>query len=308
MSKTFDILSVGELLIDFLSETYADSISAASSFRQFQGGSAANFCLNSALLGNQTKFVASLGDDAMGDFLLNAMQQYTIDCSDIAIIKNQPTTLILVTRSQASPDFQAYREADCQINEEQLSDTILQNCKIFHTTCFALSKNPAQTTIINAAAKAANYGAQLSIDLNYAQKIWNDRAEAQAIVQKYCSYGALIKVSEDDWERLYETKAPEPNEIADFFKQLGAKEVCVTLGSKGCFISNDEENHFIKAQTVNVVDTTGAGDAFWSGYMTAKLDGYDAKTCAMAGSRMAAIKLGYLGQMTESIDKQRLYL
>lgn len=307
MSKTIDVLSVGELLIDFLSEEYADDMRSASRFQQYQGGSAANFCLNLSLLGNQTKFVASVGNDAMGQFLLEKMQQYPIDCSDLAIIEGQPTTLILVTRSKASPAFEAYRQADCQIRPAQITNEVLQKVKIFHTTCFALSKQPAQTTIMEAAKKAAKYGAQLSIDLNYAQKIWQNRQEAQTLVKQYCSYGALVKVSEDDWTRLYQTQPPTPQQMTDFFKNLGAKEICVTLGKEGSFVSNGHESSFVKAEQVDVVDTTGAGDAFWSGYITAKLDGYTPKQCALAGAKMASIKLGFLGQMTEPINKDILY-
>ena len=58
---------------------------------------------------------------------------------------------------------------------------------------------------------------------------------------------------------------------------------------------------------IKVVDTTGAGDAFWSGYLTAWLDGKSLKERALAGRKMASIKLQHLGQMTEEIDRAVLY-
>ena len=67
--KKYDIISIGELLVDFISEEYIEDFSKAASFRQFQGGSPANMCLNMHLLGNKTKFVGSVGNDAMGKFL-----------------------------------------------------------------------------------------------------------------------------------------------------------------------------------------------------------------------------------------------
>ena len=155
----YDILSVGELLIDFISEDYIENFSKASSFRQFQGGSPANMCLNMHLLGNNTKLVCSIGSDAMGKFLYQKVSNYGINCDDVAIIPNTPSTLILVTRSRTTPDFEAYRTADCQISMEQLADA--KNSRIFHTTCFALSKKPAQTNIMKAAQIAAENGVQL---------------------------------------------------------------------------------------------------------------------------------------------------
>lgn len=300
-----DVFSVGELLIDFISEDYIDDFSKAVSFRQFQGGSPANMCLNMHLLGNDTKLVCSVGSDAMGKFLLEKVKSYGMNCDDVAIVPNMPSTLILVTRSRTTPDFEAYRMADCQISMEQLAEA--KNAKIFHTTCFALSKNPAQANIMEAAKIAAENGVQLSIDANYAQKIWNDRKEAQTIVQTYCSYGAIVKVSDVDWNRLYPTKTFEPKAVAKHFLDIGATEVCVTMGEEGSYVANHSEAHSIGILPIKVVDTTGAGDAFWSGYLTAFLDGKSLKERALAGRKMASIKLQHLGQMTTKIDKEVLY-
>jgi sugar/nucleoside kinase (ribokinase family) len=303
--KQYDILSVGELLIDFISEDYIDDFSKPTNFRQFQGGSPANMCLNMHLLGNKTKFVGSIGNDAMGKFLSQKINTYGMNCDDLAIIENMPSTLILVTRSKTTPDFEAYRMADCQISMAQLAEA--KNVRIFHTTCFALSKNPAQANIMAAAKIAAKNGVQLSIDANYAQKIWNDRTEAQNIIETYCSYGAIVKVSDVDWGRLYPSFPFEKTAVAEHFLNLGATEVCVTMGEDGSYVANKNESHTIGIVPIKVVDTTGAGDAFWSGYLTAWLDGKSLKEKALAGRKMASIKLQHLGQMTKKIDKAELY-
>lgn len=303
--KKYDILSVGELLIDFISEDYIEDFSKASSFKQFQGGSPANMCLNMHLLGNNTKLVCSVGSDAMGKFLYQKVANYGMNCDDVAVVPNMPSTLIMVTRSRTTPDFEAYRMADCQISMEQLAEA--KNSRIFHTTCFALSKKPAQTNIMNAAKIAAENGVQLSIDANYAQKIWNDRVEAQAVVKTYCSYGAIVKVSDVDWCRLYPNKPFEKTKVAEHFLSLGAKEVCVTLGEDGSYVNDGTEAHSIGIVPIKVVDTTGAGDAFWSGYLTAWLDGKSLKEKALAGRKMASIKLHHLGPLETKMDKSVLY-
>jgi len=303
--KQYDILSVGELLIDFISEDYIEDFSNPTSFRQFQGGSPANMCLNMHLLGNRAKFVGSIGDDAMGKFLAQKVKNNGVNCDDLAIIENMPSTLILVTRSKTTPNFEAYRMADCQISMAQLAEA--KNVRIFHTTCFALSKNPAQTNIMAAAKIAAENGVQLSIDANYAQKIWNDRTEAQNIVETYCSYGAIVKVSDVDWERLYPNLPFEKTAVAEHFLNLGATEVCVTMGEDGSYVANKNEVYHIGSLSIKVVDTTGAGDAFWSGYLTAWLDGKSLKEKALAGRKMASIKLQHLGPLVKKINKAELY-
>lgn len=304
--RQFDICCAGELLIDFISEEFADDLDDVSKFRRIQGGSPANLCMNMARLGKRTALIATVGADDMGQFLLRAVESLGVDCTYLASAQ-VPTTLILVTRSRTVSNFEAYRSADCQITSSQFPDALLAGTRIFHTTCFALSLEPARSAILDAARRAAAMGCQLSIDANYAQKIWADREEAQAIVAAYCSEGALVKVSEVDWERLYGNPLQDPQSAADHFLALGAKEVCVTMGGEGCFVSNADKRLFLPARPVDVKDTTGAGDAFWSGYLSAWLDERDLEQRAKAGRKMAETKLGYFGPLPNSVACEMIY-
>ncbi|NUO03284.1 MAG: carbohydrate kinase family protein, partial [Saprospiraceae bacterium] len=137
--------------------------------------------------------------------------------------------------------------------------------------------------------------------------IWPDREQAQTVVATYCANGALVKVSEVDWERLYGNPLKDPYEAANHFLALGAKEVCVTLGGEGCLAATTKEQLFLPARPVQVKDTTGAGDAFWSGYLTAWLDGRNLENCAKAGRRMAEIKLGYFGSLPKMVERESIY-
>lgn len=304
--KPFDILSVGELLIDLMSTEFADSLTDISTYQRHPGGSPANLCMNMARLGNQTKLVATVGQDDMGQFLLDYVQTLPIDCTHLTQV-TEPTTLILVTRSKSIANFEAYRGADCQISPPQIKAEILKKVSIFHTTCFALSQQPAQTTILEAAQKAATLGCQLSIDANYAAKIWPNRAEAQQVVAQYCSMGAIIKMSEVDWERLYEYPLDNPQKAIAHLLALGATEVCLTLGGEGCWVANSHKIEFLPARKVVVKDTTGAGDAFWSGYLTALLDGHSLINRAKAGRSMAELKIGHLGALPSKIERAMIY-
>lgn len=306
MPKTVDIVSVGELLIDFISTDFAERLEEASNFKRLFGGSPANMCMNMARLGNNAVLVSTVGEDELGNYLIAEVESLGVDCSYMGRA-HQPTTLILVTRSKEVSKFEAYRGADAQILATQLPDTLLKQTRLFHTTCFGLSLAPAQHTIINAAQRASQLDVQLSIDANYAQKIWPDRKRAQEVVKSYCGYGALVKMSEVDWERLYESPLKEPSEAAAFLLSLGAKEVCLTLGSEGCYVATEQEAHFLEARQVEVKDTTGAGDAFWSGYLTAWLDDCSLLERAMAGRRMAERKLGHFGALPQKVPRADIY-
>jgi sugar/nucleoside kinase (ribokinase family) len=300
------VLSVGELLVDMISTNYAETFDEVTDFKRIPGGSPGNMCMNMARLGVKTALVAGVGNDDMGQYLIDYVASTGVDIQHIEK-KNVPTTMILVTRSTAVSNFEAYRFADLKISAKQLNNKVLEQHKIFHTTCFALSKNPAQRNILDAARRASELGLTMSIDANYAQKIWPNQAEAQQLVKNYVGLGALVKISEVDWQRLYNEPLTDANVVADHFLGLGASEVCVTLGGDGCMVANKTERHFLAARPVEVKDTTGAGDAFWSGYLTAWLDDKTLIQKALAGRRIAELKLAHFGPLPGKVDRNVIY-
>ncbi len=302
MSRSIAILSAGELLVDFITAEFVQTLDEATLFKRIPGGSPANLAMNMARLGNSAMLVACVGNDDMGNILKNYVERTGVDVTYVAQV-NDPTTLILVTRSAAVSNFQAYRNADYQLSIRQFPFQKFEDISIFHSTCFALSKNPAQHVILDAGERAKRAGCQLSLDANYAEKIWPDRLEAQRVVAEWSRLGSLIKISDVDWTRLYESTNPQPEAVIEHFLKMGATEVCFTLGDKGCWVGNTEGAHYLPARKVEVKDTTGAGDAFWSGYLTARLEGASPLECAVAGRKMAELKLAHFGPLPDRVDR-----
>ncbi|MEM6320113.1 MAG: PfkB family carbohydrate kinase [Bacteroidota bacterium] len=305
-NRRFDLLAVGELLVDFISTDFAASLKTTENFRRLPGGSPANLAMNMARLGNRSKLVASVGQDDMGQFLKEYVEELNVDCQHLYSTPHL-TTLILITRTQQTANFEAYRGADFHISSEQLSLDLLQQVKVFHTTCFALSQPPARDNIFQAAQMAHKANCQLSIDANYSKKIGPDPITALYILQQYVQHGAIVKISDVDWERLFQRPLYQPESILSHFLRLGAKEVVLTLGEKGSWVANAKEKHFLPARKVPVKDTTGAGDAFWSGYLTAFLDGYPLLNRAKAGRRMAELKIGHVGPLPKTVNREVIY-
>lgn len=306
MRRTIDILCAGELLVDFITAEFATTLDEAKLFQRIPGGSPANLAMNMARLGNKTMLVACVGNDDMGAVLRNHVARLGVDVSYLAQV-DEPTTLILTTRSAAVSNFQPYRGADAMLMIRQFPYGRFEEISIFHTTCFALSKSPAQRVIMEAADKAKRAGCQLSLDANYAEKIWPERRDAQRFVTELCRLGALVKISDVDWQRLYEDSTPTPEAVTEHFLKMGAAEVCFTLGAEGCWIANGTEQHYLPARSVEIKDTTGAGDAFWSGYLTARLDGKTLRECAVAGRRMAELKIAHFGPLPDTLERQLIY-
>lgn len=307
--RKYALLSVGELLADIIGCEIQNSILETSHFERFQGGSSANMAANMARLGMSTAIVSCVGNDNLGIFLKNEVAKTGIDISHVATDENQPTSIVIVSRTKGTPDFIAYRTADRMIQSHHIPDSLLAESAIFHTTCFALSQEPAQSAIVDAAKRANALGCRVSLDANYASQIWADRKQAWDVISTYCSYDGLVKLSEDDAERIYGKKVTEKQVISNFHA-MGADLVCFTKGGDGSIISFEKgaKQTILGVKPLEVIDATGAGDAFWAGFLTAWTQGKSVEICANAGANLAALKLVTKGSLPAKMDLEVLYV
>ena len=303
INNSIDILCVGEILVDFIGHQEGVLIDETRDYHRYLGGSPTNVAMNATRLGLNTTLVATIGNDGFGSYILKRLSSVGINTNHVNVIENKSTSVIFVSRSDGTPDFIPYREADCCIYEEQISKQILSNTKIYHTTCFALSKKPAQETILKKAKEAYELGCKLSIDLNYAKKLWNSQEDAFQVIKTYCSFNPLIKISEDDMLRLFEKELPH-EEIFEFFHHQGVDIVCLTLGSKGVKLSQ-KGKEIIQMPAIKiekVMDSTGAGDAFWSGFLFAYIKEKSIHECLDIALKLAALKLQNVGRLPDNIN------
>ena len=259
--------------------------------------------MNCNRLGLNSVMVSAVGNDGFGEYILEKLNSVDININHIKKLENKSTSVIFVSRSNGTPDFIPYRSADYHISEDQITSEMLSQSKIYHTTCFALSKKPAQTTILKKAKEALENGCKLSIDINYAKELWNSKEEALEVIKAYCAFNPLIKISEDDMLRLFEKELPH-QEIFAFFHDLGVEIVCLTLGSKGVKLSH-KGKEIIQLEAIkieNVMDTTGAGDAFWSGFLFAYIKEKSIENCLQVALKLAALKLQNVGRLPDNIN------
>ncbi|WP_034041489.1 carbohydrate kinase family protein [Wocania ichthyoenteri] len=302
-NKEIDILCVGEVLVDFIGHQTEVLINNTRDYHRYLGGSPANVAMNSARLGLKSVMVATVGKDGFGDYIFERLEGVGVITSYIKQLENKPTSVIFVSRTEGTPDFIPFREADCFITGDQISKELLLKANIFHTTCFALSKQPAQSTILEKAKEAFNLGCKLSIDVNYAKKLWDSQEEALDVIKAYCKFNPLVKISEDDMLRLFEQKMPH-EDIFNFFHSEGVDTVCLTLGSKGVKLSQKGKKIFqMPAIQIDVVqDATGAGDAFWSGFLFAYIKEKPIEKCLEVALQLAALKLQNVGRLPDNIN------
>lgn len=299
--KNIDILCVGEVLIDFIGHQPGVLINNTRDYHRYPGGSPTNVAMNTTRLGLHAVLVATVGKDGLGEYIFKKLEEVGVNTNYITEVSNKPTSVIFVSKSETTPDFIPYREADSFIFETQIPSEVLSKTNIFHTTCFALSKEPAQSTILSKAEEAYNLGCKLSIDINYADKLWTNKASALKIIKAYCTFNPLVKISEDDMQRLFGKALPHPK-IFNFFHNEGVDVVCLTLGSKGVKLS-EKNKSIIELPAIKiekVMDVTGAGDAFWSGFLFAYINKKPLAECLEVALKLAALKLQNVGRLPDN--------
>ncbi|WP_378187824.1 carbohydrate kinase family protein [Aquimarina sp. W85] len=302
LTNIIDIICIGETLIDFIGHQKGVQLNNTKDYHRYLGGSPTNVAMNLARLGLKPALIASVGNDGFGDYIFQRVGEARVSAQYIKRNNQLPTSTVFVSRSTGTPDFIAYRAADSLITEDQVPVEILSHAQVYHTTCFALSKQPARNTILNKAKEAYDLGCKLSIDLNYSEKIWKETDEAIKVIKKYCSYNPLVKLSKDDMNRLFGYKI-SINEVFDFFHKNGVDIVCLTLGEEGVILSQKGKPKISKPaiKIAEVVDTTGAGDAFWSGFLFAYIKRQPIEKCLITALKLAALKLQNVGRLPDSI-------
>ncbi|PQP80176.1 carbohydrate kinase [Paenibacillus sp. PCH8] len=293
--RSNDLLTVGELLVDLISNEYDEHI-GCDGYTRFFGGAPSNIALNVSNLGIQSKIASAVGEDGLGTFLMNHLQKAGMDTNHIQRV-DESTSLVVLTQSRNSPVPIFYRGADYHLSFTASMEHALHNSKIVHFSCWPISRVPARHTVERVITEAKSHGVLIGFDPNYHRMIWPRGEDGMEVVKSMISQVDVIKPSEDDAERLFGKAAPERQ--MERFLELGAKMVIMTLGKDGALVCNGRETISFESYATDIVDTTGAGDAFWSGFYTALVQGYTVRKALNLGFAVSAYKLRYRGAVVE---------
>jgi sugar/nucleoside kinase (ribokinase family) len=291
--KSNDVLSVGEILIDMISTDYSDNFESTS-YNQFFGGAPANIAMNVNKLGAKSIIASAVGKDGLGQFLNNHIKNEGLDTSFIEQV-DYSTSMVMITKSKGTPVPIFYRDADYHLSFSEKLEKAVRNSKIIHFSCWPISRLPARNTIESIIETARENNSFVCFDPNYHEMLWPKGENGLEYVKSMIGKSDIVKPSEVDAERLF-GKDTNENQLAKFI-ELGAKLVIMTLGSEGAIVSNGHETIKFNTLATEIADTTGAGDAFWSGFYTAAVKGYTLKDALSLGFAVSAYKLKYVGAL-----------
>lgn len=294
-NKRFDVFAIGELLVDMISDDY-DADNSCNKYSRYFGGSPANITMNIKRLGGNPIISASVGNDRLGEFLINNLKKNNINTEFINKVNNS-TSMVLVTKSKETPLPIFYRSADYNLEYNEDIGSILKNSKIVHFSCWPISQKKSRKVIEKVIEEARKNDVLIGFDPNYHEMIWEEGHDGIEYIKNLIGKLDIIKPSEVDAERIFGPDTPENH--VDKFIQCGAKLVIMTLGKDGAIVSNGTETIKFKTLATEVVDTTGAGDAFWGGFYTALTSNYPLKEALNIGFATSAFKLKNVGAIAE---------
>ena len=301
-----DFLAVGETLVDLISEEEAESLRDAYTFRKYLGGSPANIAVNVAKLGRTAAIVSKTGIGNFGQFLKAELQRAGVVTDYLIMDHLVHTTVIFISRTQGTPDFEAFRAGDYQLQPAEVSEAAVERAKVVHASTFALSREPCRGAVERAFQLAENHGKIISLDPNYSRQIWPNYREARGVLERMLGYATITKPSLDDAGRLFGS-GEDPEYYIRTFHEMGPPVVVLTMGADGVIVSDNGEMLHVPSRPVKVVDATGAGDSFWAGFLTALLDGNSLRTCSLFAREVVEQKLTTVGPLPDKIDRQVIY-
>jgi sugar/nucleoside kinase (ribokinase family) len=305
--RTLEVLTIGEALIDLISDQVVSSLADADGYQRFVGGQPTNVALNVVRLGGRAAVVACVGDDGFGSYICRQLDQAGVGTDYVYLTSQAPTTVAINARQTKTPDFIIHRGADAHILPEQGHLEAIKTSRVVHTSAFALSREPARSTILRSLKVAQQSGCMVSLDPNYHPHVWPDVADFHRVLADAYRWTDITKPSLDDCVRLF-GPGLSPAAYVERFLDWGAEIVALTMGAQGVLLSTTEGvSAHIEPSDVAVSDVTGAGDAFWAGLLIGLLDGYAPDEAARLGQMVAELKIGTVGPLPQMPDRASLY-
>jgi fructokinase len=300
-----DVITCGELLIDFVSLEANVTLAQATTFKKAFGGAPANVAVGVARLGCAAGFMGKVGDDDFGHFLAGTLREDGIDIRKLIFTDQARTALAFVSlRSGGERDFMFYRHpsADMLWHADDVDRDYIAQARIFHYGSISLISEPARNATLTALKYAGEAGVLRSYDPNLRLPLWSSAEAARVEMLNGWRYADIIKVSED--ELTFLTGKDNLEFAARSLWHDTLRLLVVTRGSAGCTYFTSTASGHVPSFSVHAIDTTGAGDGFVAGMLVGLLESdlaWDVQALEKAlvlGSAVGALTTTQLGAIS----------
>jgi fructokinase len=304
------IVSLGEVVSDIYRDEGSSEVELP--FTARPGGAPANVAVAAARLGSETAFVGSVGEDLFGDLILRTLEAEGVDTS--AVRRCEPptrTSIAFVEVSGGDRSFTFYRSdpaADELLSPEDVSEEVLSGASFVNFGSIPLIKDPARSAIHWAVELAEELDVPVAFDVNFREHLWESAETAREVVDPLLDRSRIVKLSDDEISPLLGTQRAE--EAARILLDRGVALVFVSLGPEGALYATKDFSGEVPSFEVEVVDPTGAGDAFLAAALVRlSKGGWDEETvreAARRGTTAGAIACTDYGAMRALPTKDEL--
>jgi len=253
------------------------------------GGSAANLSVAVARLGVSAGFIGRVGNDFFEQFLIKQLEKENVDISQLQVDDKVGTALLFVIVTEnGERTMYTFRGANVLLSLEQVDMDYVRNADILHVSGYTLISDPQRKTalqILDAAKKACVF---ISFDVGVLAPI-----KATSHVHSVLPSIDLLFLNELEAVSLMGIKRPES--AAESILSLGPEFVALKLGERGCLVLTKHKRFHSPAFQVDVVDTTGAGDAFDAGFLLGIREGWSLEKTARFANAVGALSVTRVG-------------
>ena len=286
----FDVIGFGALNVDKIYQVPRIAKEGEETFvldfQETPGGSAANTIVGLAKLELKTGFIGKVADDHEGQLLINDFKREGVNTDGIVVANEGRSGVVTAyVDKKGERALYVHPSVNDSLTFEQINLEYARQARFLHLTSVDEKPFQAQKKLIEEVSDV-----KVSLDPGeiYARK---GLTKLRSLIKK----SFVVLPSEGELKMLTGKRWKEG---AKMLVKEGAGIVAVKLGEKGCYVTDDKEAHLIEPFKVNVVDTTGAGDAFSAGFLYGLINGKDLYQCGRLGNFVASRCVAKVGART----------
>jgi 2-dehydro-3-deoxygluconokinase len=293
-----DLICLGEPLIEFNQTQRGEP-----NYRMGFGGDTSNCAIAAARQGASVGYLTALGQDSFGDAFVRLWDAEGIDYSHVMRLPDAPTGIYFVTHGPSGHEFAYLRRgsAASRIAPGDLPEDYIAKARILHVSGISEAiSDTACDTVLRAVEIARAGDTLVSLDTNLRLQLW-PLPRARAVIEATARMADIVLPALDDARAL--TGLDEAEAIVDHYLRGGARIVALTLGPGGVLVATAERREHIPAHAVELVDATGAGDAFDGAFLAEYLRHGDPFAAARWGNAAAALAVSGFGAVAPLPDR-----
>lgn len=316
MSKYYDVVALGEMLIDFTMNGTSEQ--GNNVFEACPGGAPCNVLAMLNKLGKKTAFIGKVGNDQFGKLLKDTIEKLGIESKALLLDDEINTTLAFVhTFPDGDREFSFYRKpgADMMLTEEDVNYDLIRQAKLFHFGTLSMTDEPVRSATKKALDTAKKAGCLISFDPNLRPPLWSSLELAKEMMEYGLGYCDILKISDNEIQFLT-GKEDYDEGIKTLQERYHIPLIFLTLGKDGSRAYYKDMRVEAGGFKLKTIETTGAGDTFCGSSLNGILerglenlgeeDLKEILTFANAAAALITTKKGAIRSMPEKEEVENL--